>query len=142
MKKPGLSSNNKLSSEHSTPGISSKKPLSQMSKSTKPRSEEEIKDFSQDINTYINYEDGSTMGSNGESVLVTVRIRPMNATELSRGDEYCLKVFNNRELQIHEKGTQKLYQYNTVLQETTSQDEVFDRCSITVFIIIRFIHNE
>ena len=129
MKKTPQSSS-KLPSSHSTPAQSSKKSL-QSTKLSKAPPEEEAKDFSQDAYSQ-NADDPSNVVSNGESVLVAVRVRPMNATELSRGDECCLKILSDRELQIYQKGSQKLYQFNTVLPDATKQDEVFMRCSISV----------
>ena len=93
----------KVPSGHSTPAIYSKKPVFPNTGGLSVvhgKSEEEVKEFSQDALS-IN-EEGAASG-NGESVLVAVRVRPMNGTELSRGDEYCLKVFNEREVQIYQK---------------------------------------
>ncbi len=39
----------------------------------------------------------------GESVKVALRIRPMSQLELSRGDEYCVKVLNDRSVQLSHK---------------------------------------
>lgn len=39
----------------------------------------------------------------GESVKVALRIRPMSQLELSRGDEYCIKVLNDRSVQLSHK---------------------------------------
>jgi len=123
----------KLPSEHSTPAQPPKKSLPQSKPTSKPLQDEEFKDLSQDAYSTANEE--SMIATNGESVLVAVRVRPMNNTELSRGDDCCLKVFNERELQIYQKGSQKLYQFNSVMQEATRQDEVFMRCSISVIYI-------
>lgn len=126
---------NKQSNENSTPHLSSKKSTAKKTQPiNKPVSMEEFKEIPQETSLNINNED---LPTNGESVLVAVRVRPMNSTELSRGDEYCIKLFNDHELQIHEKGTQKLYQYNAVLPEVTKQDEVYNRCSITVILSLR-----
>lgn len=37
----------------------------------------------------------------GESVKVALRIRPMNNTEISRGDQNCVKVINDRTCHIN-----------------------------------------
>ena len=126
MKKTPISSK-KLPSEIMTPDISKKPPsIKTISK------EEEYKEISQELNS-INNEDPSLMvPSTGESVLVAVRIRPMNNNEISRGDDWCLKVLNDREMQIYQKGSQKLYQFNSVLADNTKQDEVFMKCAISV----------
>lgn len=118
----------KLSSEKSTPTIPKKQQPNPLSK---PLSEEEYKEYSQEIIS----EDQSmniALNNNGESVLVTVRIRPMNSNEISRGDDTCVRILNDRELQIYQKGSQKLYQFNAVLPDSTKQDEVFMKCSISV----------
>lgn len=39
----------------------------------------------------------------GESVKVALRIRPMSQLELSRGDEHCLKVLNDKSVQLSSK---------------------------------------
>ena len=39
----------------------------------------------------------------GESVKVALRVRPMSQLELSRGDEYCIKVLNDRSVQLSHK---------------------------------------
>ena len=115
-------SSKKLPSGHSTPSLP-KKP----SADSKRTIDEEAKDTNWDPAA-----EESMVVSNGESVLVAVRVRPMNSNESQRGDETCLKVFNERELQIYEKGQQKLYQFNAVLPESTGQDSVFLKCAISV----------
>ena len=123
IKKTQLSSK-KLPSAHSTPSLP-KKP----SAGSKRTIEEEAKDTNWDPAA-----EESMVVSNGESVLVAVRVRPMNSNESQRGDETCLKVFNERELQIYQKGQQKLYQFNSVLPESTGQDSVFQKCAISVLL--------
>lgn len=39
----------------------------------------------------------------GESVKVALRIRPMNSTELKRGDENCLNIADKTTVQIFQK---------------------------------------
>lgn len=67
----------------------------------------------------------------GESVRVALRVRPMSQLELSRGDEYCVKVINERSCQIYNKqGQIKHFKYNYVLDEKTNQPECFLNCNI------------
>jgi hypothetical protein len=49
-------------------------------------------------NNFFNMDD-----SEGESVKVALRIRPMNNLEVSRGDENCAKVLSDSSLQLQMK---------------------------------------
>jgi hypothetical protein len=49
-------------------------------------------------NNFFNIND-----SEGESIKVALRVRPMNNMELSRGDENCVKVLNDSNTQLQMK---------------------------------------
>lgn len=49
----------------------------------------------------MDFEDFSN--GSGESVKVALRIRPMNSTELKRGDENCLSLADKSTVQIFQK---------------------------------------
>ena len=64
----------------------------------------EMVDTQYSQNSYATYtETGNDDGVGGESVKVALRIRPMNSMEFSRGDEYCIKVINDKACQIKNK---------------------------------------
>ena len=48
------------------------------------------------------YPQGGDYGE-GESIKVALRVRPMNSTELSRGDENCTRVLNETSCQVSSK---------------------------------------
>ncbi|KAM3136802.1 hypothetical protein pb186bvf_011061 [Paramecium bursaria] len=67
----------------------------------------------------------------GESVKVAVRIRPMNALELNRADDLCIKPTSDSQCQIFQKGVLKSFKFNYVLDERSTQQDVFNKCNVT-----------
>jgi len=78
-------------------------------------------------------------GIGGERVRVAMRVRPMQAFELSRGDENVITVPDVQHVLINIKystashsfrsGT-KSFRFNAVLDEKTKQSEVFNMCGV------------
>lgn len=71
----------------------------------------------------------------GESVKVACRLRPMINLEKSRGDENCVKSINSTSVQFVHKGNMRQYRFNYVLDDSTSQSEVFMNTNVKEMII-------
>ena len=63
--------------------------------------------------------------------MVAVRIRPMMPFEYNRGDEYCIKIIDENNLQLMKANNVKHYRFNRVVDERSNQTEVFHQCNIT-----------
>ncbi len=69
-----------------------------------------------------------------------LRIRPMNAMEMGRGDHNCINILNNQQCVLNTKylillsvrGGAKGYRFNVVLEDSKSQADSFVLCSIPV----------
>ena len=90
-----------------TPSGGSKKGSNQGSKKSQKTgdspSKREMIDTQYSQNSYATYTETGDDNIGGESVKVALRIRPMNSMEYSRGDEYCIKVINDKACQIKNK---------------------------------------
>lgn len=67
----------------------------------------------------------------GENVMVAMRIRPMLPFEYNRGDEVCVKVIDDNNVQLMKNNNVKHFRFNRVISEQCSQVEAFHFCGIS-----------
>jgi hypothetical protein len=82
-----------------------------------------------------------TSEEQGESIRVCVRIRPMNMTEIGRGDAKCVEYTNSSTVLFKNKNIQRHYNYNISFGEGATQEDVFYSCSINVIFFNNFFRN-
>ena len=83
------------------------------------------------IRDQINFAEGEGAG---EFVQVACRIRPMLQFEVARGDDYCIKVINDQDLQLNKGAGVKSFRFNRVIDEKASQSDVFHQCNCSKLI--------
>jgi hypothetical protein len=70
----------------------------------------------------------------GESVRVVIRIRPFNSREISSGTSSCIEVANPQSLNLHLKNGTRQYTFHHILDERTSQAQVFMETGISTLL--------
>ena len=70
----------------------------------------------------------------GERVKVAMRIRPLMPHETARNDHSIVQVVVDSHIHLNLKGGSKQFRFNAVLNENTSQQEVFSKCGVNELI--------
>lgn len=78
--------------------------------------------------TNIDYNSDDT----GENIRVCVRVRPLNMTETGRRDSKAVEVVSNNTINVKNKNINRDYNYNHCFNESATQEDVFNTCSINV----------
>ncbi|XP_041097032.1 kinesin-like protein KIF12 isoform X2 [Polyodon spathula] len=69
-------------------------------------------------------------GGDESSVLVAVRVRPLNSTELSQGDQGVLYCPGQRTILVNKGAQERAFTFDTVFEAGCSQHEVFEQCGV------------
>ncbi len=70
----------------------------------------------------------------GERVRVAMRVRPLMPFEKQRGDESVVSVPDVQHVYLNMKSGTKSFRFNAVLDDRTSQAEVFNLCGVSELI--------